>query len=211
VGRVIEGLVARICIGLPNACASLDDDAAEAMYGQINETHSAVALLQNPAYSGEWHDSLAGLCAGPTVHGLVAGRASRLLLDAAVVTGSEAVRGMSLAFSSEPSYAGPWMEGFLRGSGLLLLHDEALWDVIDRWVCDLPPPAFESLLPLLRRTFGGFSAPERRQMGDRVRHQPASAAAPPLSDAFDRATALQALAVVEQILGLAPAAQETQT
>ena len=39
VAHVVDGLVTRICIGLPGACASLDDDAAKQMVHRINHTH----------------------------------------------------------------------------------------------------------------------------------------------------------------------------
>ncbi len=36
------------------------------------------------------------------------------------------------------------------------------------WVAAVPETAFTELLPLLRRTFSTFEAPERRQLGQRV-------------------------------------------
>src|SRR5207244_9113383 len=100
------------------------------------------------------------------------------VLDAGQLDVDEAAGRMGLALSTagEPSAAAAWVEGFLRGSGLLLLHDDALWQVLDRWVAELPPDTFIALLPLLRRTFATFTPPERRQMGERVRRGPAAGA-----------------------------------
>jgi hypothetical protein len=55
--------------------------------------------------------------------------------------------------------------------------------------------AFTALLPLLRRTFATFAAPERRQMGERVRRglKAASRATTPIAQADfdpDRAAAI---------------------
>jgi hypothetical protein len=76
--------------------------------------------------------------------------------------------GLALSPANEPGQAAAWLEGFLHGSGLLLLHNEALWQILDAWVVSLQADTFVQLLPLLRRTFAAFPAPERRQMGKRV-------------------------------------------
>ena len=60
------------------------------------------------------------------------------------------------------------MEGFLSGGGLLLVHDDALLALLDDWLADIPADAFDNVLPLLRRTFGGFDAGERRAIGERI-------------------------------------------
>ena len=71
-----------------------------------------------------------------------------------------------------------WLEGFLRGSGLVLLRDRALWQLLDDWLCGLGGEAFEEVLPLLRRSFARFPWPERRQMGELVRSGARTANAP---------------------------------
>jgi hypothetical protein len=65
---------------------------------------------------------------------------------------------MSLALSSaqEPVYCAAWLEGFLSGSGLVLVHDPRLWQIVDAWVMQLAPERFTEVLPLLRRTFSTF-------------------------------------------------------
>ena len=204
VAHVVEGLVARICIGLPGACSSLDDDAADQIYKHIIATNSAISLLQNDDYTAEWREALQALADREDLHGLIGGRATRLLLDAGVITGDDAARRMGLAFStaSEPPAAAAWVDGFLRGSGLLLLHDESLWQVIDQWVSKMPGGTFDSLLPLLRRTFATFNAPERRQMGERVKSDKPIGSHSGAEAGFDEETANLALARVELLLGV---------
>ena len=60
------------------------------------------------------------------------------------------------------------MEGFLHGSGLVLIHHPGLWQLLDNWIVSLTEPLFTGLLPLLRRTFSTFPAPERRQIGEKA-------------------------------------------
>ncbi len=104
------------------------------------------------------------------LHGLVAGRATRLLLDEGVIDSGDATRRMRLVLSpgAEPAVGAGWVEGFLRDSGTILLHDQDLFDTIDRWVTDMPQDAFDNVLPLLRRTIATFSVPERRSIGERI-------------------------------------------
>ena len=50
ISHVVDGLIARICISLPGACASLDDDAAAAMYENVVKVNNAIGLLQKEEY-----------------------------------------------------------------------------------------------------------------------------------------------------------------
>jgi hypothetical protein len=62
------------------------------------------------------------------------------------------------------------------------------------------------VLPLLRRTFGAFAAPERRAIGEQVRRLGAATAAAAAPDAggVDQARAEPAVHAVARILGLLP-------
>ena len=55
------------------------------------------------------------------------------------------------------------------GGGLLLVHDADLLGVLDQWVASLGAEEFVEVLPLLRRTFGGFTEPERAAIGRAAR------------------------------------------
>lgn len=207
VGKVVDGLVARACIGLPGACGSLNDEAAEEMFGKILGAHSALVLLQNADHLATWHDVLRRLSDLPNLHGLIAGRACRLLYDAQQCDLPETARRFSLALSAAnpPMQSAAWIDGFLRNSGLILLHDEVLWRVLDEWVCALSPDHFTAVLPLLRRAFASFATSERRQMGARVVSGTSQRAAPPVSsDDFDQERAVKALPLIAQLLGIEP-------
>ena len=204
VTKVVDGLTARICIGLPGACASLDDEAAAALLKAIDQTHSALKLLQQANHLKAWSAVLLYLCDRVTLHGLIAGRCCRLLLDEGSLRPEETARrlGLALSLASDPTQAAAWVEGFLQGSGLLLLHDDAIWQVLDDWVTDLPSETFTALLPLLRRTFSNFPAPERRQMGERVRLGNRQSRMVIVEGDFDCDRADAALPLIAQLLGL---------
>ena len=205
VAGVVNGLVSRVCIGLPAACASLNDEAAEQMFDLLLQTNGAVSLLQNTEQLSAWHAALRQLADQSGIHGLLAGRCCRLLLDAGKFDSNETATRMGLALSlaAQPEQAAAWVEGFLKGSGLLLLHDEVLWQVLDDWVTRLHPDSFTALLPLLRRTFSTFHAPERRQMGERVTRGAAAQASTVKAAAnFDINRAETVLPLMAQLLGL---------
>jgi hypothetical protein len=209
VAGVIDGFVARIAIGLPNACASLNDEAAQAMLARLLAVNPAIVLLQKEAHMEQWQTALRYVADQQGVHGLVAGFCCRLLLDQRRFDAAEGARRLHFALSlaNEPSQTAHWLDGFLQGSGQLLLHDAQLWQLVNQWVMGLADDHFVQALPLLRRTFARFPAPERRQMGERVTqaggHQLTSDLAgshyPPN---FDHQRAEAALEVLAQLLGL---------
>src|SRR5690606_37724871 len=80
---VVDGLVVRICVGLPPAITGLDDDAAREFLGHVDAVHAALSLLADEGHVGRWRRTLEGLVARPeSLHGLIEGRLTRLLLDA---------------------------------------------------------------------------------------------------------------------------------
>ena len=210
IAQVVDGLVARICIGLPPACAALNDDAAAAMFARLLAVNGAVALLQNAEHRAAWQAALRRLAdqshAVPSVHGLLAGRACRILLDSGVFSADEAARRVGLALSSAeaPADAAAWIEGLLKDSGALLVHDDTLWQIIDGWLAALKGEAFTQTLPLLRRTFSTFAAPERRMLGERASSSPQIAGRrSQIADAeFDVGRGEAVLPLVARLLGL---------
>ncbi len=168
--EILDGMVTRICIGLPLACASLDDAAADAMLSLIESTQESLDLLQNESWLTSWRQVLLRLADQGGLHGLIAGRCTRMLFDVGMLDAEEVAKRLGLALSpgNGPEASATWLAGLLRGSGLLLLHDAKLWSILDGWVRDLSADHFITVLPLLRRAFSAFTPPERRQMGELV-------------------------------------------
>jgi hypothetical protein len=113
---------------------------------------------------------------------------------------------LALSPGADPATGAGWVEGFLRESGTILLHDEDLFAALDGWVAEMPPDAFEAVLPLLRRTVATFSMPERRSIGERVR-EGRRASTRAAADDLDEARAALVMPILARILG-APEAQE---
>ena len=208
---ILVGMFERVLVGLGLACSSLGDDAAERMLESIDQVSMALDVLNRPDLQTEWQETLARLM-DRDVHALLRGWCCRLLLEKGVLDDGELYcrARLELSPANPPAVCASWATGLLRGSGLLLLHQDGVWQVFDRWLCELPPEVFVEMLPLLRRAFSGFSGPERRQMGEKVKHltpaQDASGKAAPSqagagSQTVDHERARLVLPVLAQILG----------
>ncbi|MFF0576264.1 DUF5682 family protein [Streptosporangium saharense] len=173
---VADAMLTRICLGFGGAASGLDEDAARDLLKHVDAVHAAVALLQDaPAPeespSGRWLGALRGVSGRSGLPGVIEGRLTRILLDAGDLDTGQVGAAMARAMSAghPPARAAAWVEGFLSGGGLLLVHDARLLTLVDEWLTGLAPETFVDVLPLLRRTFGAFAAPERRSIGSRVR------------------------------------------
>ncbi len=175
---IIDGLFERVIISLPGACSSLDDDAAQQMVSSINKVQESVNLLDNKDQRVGWLKTLRTLAERDGAHGLLRGRCCRILLEQNVLDETSLQRLTRLALSpvAPAPESAAWIEGVLGGSGLLVLHQDSLWRALDRWLSELPADVFDTLLPILRRAFSNFQAPERRKMGEKVKnlHSPST-------------------------------------
>jgi hypothetical protein len=169
--HVLDGLVARICIGLPNACTALDDESAAGAYDQVNEMNNALKLLSNEEYDKQWCKALDIITDHSQVHGMISGKACRILSENSFFQQETVAKKFAFALSpaQEVGYAAAWLEGFLQGSGTILLLDENLWNILNNWVIQLEEDIFIQLLPVLRRSFATFSKPERRKLGEKAK------------------------------------------
>ncbi|MBO2457409.1 DUF5682 family protein [Actinomadura violacea] len=200
---VVDGLVVRVCVGLPPAVSGLDDDAARDFLGHVDAVHGALALLADDGHLERWRSALENLIARPdALHGLLEGRITRLLLDAGRLHDVPARMARAVSVGAAPARAAAWVEGFLSGGGLVLVHDEELLRLVDGWIAALPADAFTDVLPLLRRTFGAYAAAERRAIGEQVRRaEAASGPSRPSAGDLDEKRAAPAVATALRVLG----------
>lgn len=203
VAQVVNQLVPRLCIGLPAACVGLDYDAARPLLARIEATHQAIRLLQHPEHEVDWYAALAAVQRNAVSNGLLAGAAARLLFDAqqADAYTTATTLGLALAPAQPTDYATAWIEGFLRGSGLLLIHHRELFGLLDAWLGGLGEDTFRETVPLLRRAFTDFSLPERRQLLELATHDAAMPAASQETMEIDWARGLQVLPGLRVLLG----------
>ena len=168
VEQLLEQLIPRLCLQLPIVCAGVNEDVAEDIQKKMLGLNRALGILQSPEYDAYWHRALQSISQSDSAAPLLAGLSTRLLFDKKLETATQTgdVMHFRLSTAQSPAVAAEWLEGFLHGSSLLLLHHPALWNILDTWVRDLEGDAFQGLLPLLRRTFSRFPPPERGKMLD---------------------------------------------
>lgn len=202
---IINSIITRVCISLPNACIAIDEDASQKLLELFFKLNDGINLLQDAEITTMWQQTLITIAANKSTSPVIGGYSTRLLHDARQLEGDQLMQYFSFAMSSAtaPVIAAAWLEGFLKGSGTLLLLDQDLWQVIDNWVAGLADDIFMQVLPLLRRTFANFTNPERRKLGEKARsgggtgHQHTN-----ISANFDTERAKQGLPVIMQLLGL---------
>ncbi|WP_375432418.1 DUF5682 family protein [uncultured Friedmanniella sp.] len=199
--EVLVVLLVRICAGLPQAVAGLDDETAALMRQRFDRVGTAVGLLADEDFRERWLATLAGLVDRRDVHGLLVGRVVRLLVDAERLDDVDVRVDRALSHGVDARAKAAWVDGFFAGGALLLIHDPPLRQLLDRWVCGLDDAEFADLLPLVRRTFGTFSPAERRSIAGRLTagDRPAPAVTEPQPD-LDADLAAPALATVDAIL-----------
>lgn len=200
---VAERVLARICAGLPPAAHGIDDDEAARLSGLVDGVHAVTGLLGEEA-TERWLSALARLAERPALPPLLAGRLARLLADTDRMAPDEVERRLARALTpgTPAAHAGAYVEGFFAGGALLLVHDERLLRIVDRWLAEVAPDQFDEALPLLRRTFGAFAEPERRAIGERAAALAAAGPTAGETDAVDIERAERAVGVFARLLGV---------
>jgi len=201
VRTILGATVVRACVGLPTACAGLDEAAAGSMRRAIDSAHYGLSLLPDLPLE-DWYRALSAVAGSDRLHGSVAGRATRLLLDAGLLERDDAAARLSrrLSIATPAPDSAAWLDGFLSGDAVLLIHDRRLLQIVDDWVAGVQEGMFDDVLPLLRRTFSAFSRPERREIGEQLSGGPASAQAQD-TNGLDLSGAGPAIRTMARILG----------
>ena len=205
VAHMLDSLILRAAIALPLASSALNDDAAQTLREKIIAAHGAIALRDAEEQTQAWQRALRQIAASTQAHELLQGLAGRLLLDAQIWEAGDAAQALSLHLSSgaEPLKAAAWLEGFLNRNALVLLHDAALWQLVNDWLCGLGEEHFTHILPLVRRTFSAFSASERSDLGQRARQGVRPVQAVASAPGWDEELAALPLPLLRSILGVA--------
>lgn len=209
--KVFDHLLTRACLSLPPYCLSLDQTAAVDLSERLAAVQIAIRLIGDPGGSERWQETLRRLADKPGIQPMVAGRATRLLHDTGIFQSHDVSLRLDRALSVEivpgktNPYPADWLDGFIRDSGLLLIHDQRLWSAVDEWLTHLAPEDFLVVLPLLRRTFVTFPNAVRRQLQERAGRPDMVAIAPGVmarnETRFDRDRAAAVIPTLVTLLG----------
>ncbi len=202
---ILQSMITRVCVSLPSACVGVDEDAATLLVDLFRKMNDAVGILQLEEVTGEWQNTLTHIARNKNTVPLLSGYTTRLLSDYKLLEGEELVKlfSYSMSFAGQPAVAAAWLEGFLKGSGTILLIDEDLWSLVHNWVSELDEENFVQLLPLLRRTFAHYSTAERRKLGEKVRQGGGPVHRPVLAG-IDEERAKQGIEIILNLFGHKP-------
>ncbi len=172
VEQLLSGIIPRVAVQMPAACMGVDEDVATDILKKIGSVNRALSILSEPEYERLWQKMLTEVAENTATAPLLAGLATRMRFDKNLQSAAQTGQTMRYRLSQAQAVAeaAAWLEGFLHGSGLLLLHHTDLWQALDEWVQELTADSFQQLLPLLRRTFSRFEPPEREKMLDLVKN-----------------------------------------
>ena len=201
-GAVTRAVLVRGCAGMSAAAANVDARMARTLRSTIDEVQSAIGLLDERA-AALWNGALRSALATRSLPGLLAGRITRMLLDAGELTRDAAALRLSRALSqgTQPEEQAEWIEGFLAGDILLLSYDNVLLEVLDEWLRRIGDRSFVDVLPALRRAFGQWPSPQKVDLARQIRDlgSPAPHGNGPTEERFDDVETV--LDTVSMILG----------
>jgi hypothetical protein len=166
--------------------------------------NDSINVLQQEPNTGQWQQTLRIIAPDRNTVPLIAGYSTRLLADRQLLQGETLVQAFFFAMStaSDPAYAAAWLEGFLKGSGSLLLVDQSLWEIVYNWVSQLTDEHFEQVLPLVRRSFSHFTQPERRKLGEKVKTGNKQSGIAVAETDFDYERARTGIPVILKLIGI---------
>lgn len=169
--KITTRLFNKVNITVFNACYGLDEDNSNVMFELISAFDHAIKIADNEDIETEWYAALEKFLFKIGIHHVIIGCIVRLLIDNNQVEEERAKSLFSyyLTSTNPPLEVAFWIEGFLRGSGSILLYDNRIWNLIYTWVFQVERVAFLELLPILRRSFSKFEFAERRKIGEKAK------------------------------------------
>jgi hypothetical protein len=204
VNFILTSIFYRFIAGLPMSCTGIDEDQALQIVEKIKGIHESIRLLEKEELWKDWATTIQKIISNPHSAALVHGACCKMMFDAKILDEESTAKEFSkaLSISQEPSYAANWLEGFLKDAANILILDETIWQIVNSWVANLPEDIFLQLIPLLRRTFASYSAPEKQKIAEKVKHGKSKTFNRQSSQELNHQRAKKVLPLLEKMMGL---------
>ena len=202
--HIVNRLSTKVYIHLPLTCYGLDEESGNKVFKQISNLHIALKINEEADTMHRWFDALQKVLSKDGVQKVIQGCVTRLLLDSDQIDEEEAFKLIRLALSlaNDPKEVASWVEGFLRGSGMILIYDNRLWNLLYEWVAGLQETQFMELLPFIRRAFSKFEYGERKQIGQKAKAGLSQESASVMDEVeFDNVAAATILPTLKYLMG----------
>ena len=203
IANLIEEIIPRLCSGMPLFASQLNDDVARSLFVQMRELQGAINAYKSFDLVEQWQELCYRLIGMSQIHPTIRGWCTRGLLDQKRLPSGEVQQWMNQALSVMllPKVQVEWLEGFLQGSGLLLIHQPLLWQLINAWVEKLDNETFEEVLPVLRRAFSNFPERERELILNQIKKGPEVTQNQTINDQYDPELVAILLPGIHRFLG----------
>ncbi len=201
---ILDSIFYRMTAGLPMSCTGIDEAQAAAVVQLIKEVHQSVMLLDEPELKSHWLETLQKTSEVHAVAPKIQGFCYKIRYDAQDLDAEATAQVFSQALSTsqEPSFSALWLEGFLEEAASTLLIDEAIWEIVNEWVKELEEENFVQVVPLLRRTFSSYTAPEKQKIAQKAKQGKSSILKANLNTQIDHKRAEKVLPILEKIFGV---------
>ena len=158
-------------IRLPYATQNLDEQEAGAMMKRLLDFHHAMALLNEQELVSRWYGLLKSLSHANTCSPCIQGLATHLLFDNGQLGTDELHNKLAsvMSYGTPPLACAQWIEGFLSGSAEMIIVDDTLFSIMDKWLMSLSEESFMETIPLIRRAFSSFGLSQRHRLLSKVR------------------------------------------
>ncbi|MEP7119723.1 MAG: DUF5682 family protein [Byssovorax sp.] len=159
---------ARAILRLDDACTGSDEGVVPAK--EALKTLNSVALTQKKVDRAGWFTAARRVSASYAVNPGAAGLATGLLYLNQVIDDTEIglLVGQRLSSTHDPEGAAAFLQGFFEVNALALVKSRPVVAALDAYLVGIEKERFRNLLPVLRRTFSGLGATERRYLLENV-------------------------------------------
>jgi hypothetical protein len=161
----------RICTQLPYACQPMEEEWSRSVFQQLQQYFQTLLQVHETVWLENWAFSLALLQKQKEVDPRISGFVYRMRYDLKDLSKSHLSTALDqhLDSSYDPAEQAKWLEGFLFGSGRLLVYHDVLFDRIHHWVKSIDEEVFKIVLPILNRTFAQYSSKDRQELLQKIK------------------------------------------
>jgi len=170
--EILQNVLPRIMIGLPAACIGINEDQANHLFEKIQRLNHSIFVLKDANFIQDWYQVLMRIADHPGSHTMINAQVHRILFERKIYDSEKISDRIHYHLSKGASSMEQalWIEGFLYGSAMILIHHFNFWKIVDDWLASVPKDQFMEMVPVLRRTFAEFSPAEKRKLSYFARH-----------------------------------------
>jgi hypothetical protein len=185
VRSIAHRLHRKICSLLPYQSRNLKDEVSRDLFQELSKYSPLLHSSNNEAERVDWQHALQLMLNEEDTDPRLSGFSLRSLLDSRSADKFNFSSHISrnLQATHQPEATAQWLEGLLYGTATLLLYHDELFEHLQRWIDRMPEHIFNSILPVLNRTFSEYPLKDRQLLWQKIT-QPAETTSHSLADHY---------------------------